>query len=89
MLNLGKGIETDSALLPSEILREVFSGVPSIGTLAGPNIAAEVLAGKYAEATLALKDLDQAAQIAKGFEASALHIRVVSDVRGVEVDAAF
>ena len=58
VLSVAKGIEAGSGLRMTEVLADVLPAAPSdsIGVLAGPNLAREVIAGHPSATTVAFAD---------------------------------
>jgi glycerol-3-phosphate dehydrogenase (NAD(P)+) len=82
-----KGLEQNSHMRVTEIVSEVLPGHPA-GVLAGPNIAAEVMAGYAAAATIAMPDENLASRLADLFRTSRFRVYSTTDVVGVEVAGA-
>ena len=87
-VNLGKGIEEGSSATPSEILSQECSDLRAFGSLVGPNIASEVAAGMYAQATLGLSEPGCLDAVAACFSTDTFRVETTTDVRGIEIGAA-
>ncbi len=87
-VNAGKGIEIDTWLRPSQILKNAIPQASSHGSLMGPNIAYEVAQDRYAEAVVALDNHDDSIQAARLFCTPHFKVRASNDVVGVEIGAA-
>lgn len=87
-VNLGKGIEEGSAATPSEILSQECGQLRAFGSLVGPNIASEVAAGMYAQATLALSEPAYLDAVAACFSTDTFRVQTTTDIRGIEIGAA-
>ena len=62
VVSLSKGLERDSHLRMTQVIKQVVPGHP-VAALTGPNIAAEILGGKAAAAVIATEDLEVAGAI--------------------------
>ena len=84
-ISLVKGFEvTDSgAELMTDVLEEML-GIP-FGVLSGANIANEVAAGQFCEATIGFSNLDQGLEWKRLFYTSYFHVSVIKDVKGPQV----
>lgn len=90
IVSASKGIENDTFLTMSGVLKECIPGVPeeNIAALSGPSFAKEV-AGKVPTAvTAASKDLDTAAFVQSVFAAPFFRVYTNDDVTGVELGGA-
>ncbi len=87
-----KGIENDTFLRMSEVIREVVERychfTPRIAVLSGPSFAREVVEGKPTAVTVASSDLALAAKVQKDFSDPRFRIYVNDDVIGVELGGA-
>ena len=88
VINLSKGLESDSWYGPSEVIAQVCSQLGYIGTLSGPNLAAEISAGKPASATLAVKNYWELAGIEKLFSSRNFHVGLSPHLTALEVAGA-
>ncbi|HYX52864.1 MAG TPA: NAD(P)H-dependent glycerol-3-phosphate dehydrogenase [Candidatus Limnocylindrales bacterium] len=84
-----KGIENDTLLRMSEVIREVVDRychfTPRIAVLSGPSFAREVAEGKPTAVTVAAPDIALAARVQKDFTDPRFRIYVNDDVIGVEL----
>lgn len=83
-----KGIETDTALLPHQIVNEILPAAFPRGALSGPSFAQEVARGLPTALTLASNDGEFAQHMAKALHHSRLRIYSSTDVVGVEIGGA-
>ncbi|MDN5858873.1 MAG: NAD(P)H-dependent glycerol-3-phosphate dehydrogenase [Pseudonocardia sp.] len=84
IVSLVKGLEAGTDLRMTEIVGQVLPGHPA-GVLAGPNIAREILDGYAAAATLAMPDINTAAQLAELFSTPRFRVYSSTDVVGAEL----
>ncbi len=87
VVSLSKGLERDSFLRMTEVIKQVLPGHPA-AALTGPNIAKEILAGKAAAAVVATEDLAVAAAIQKVVTRGVFRVYVNHDVIGCEIGGA-
>ena len=87
VVSLVKGLEQGSRRRMTEIVAEVMPGHPA-GVLAGPNIAAEVLRGYAAAATIAMPDQRSAEMLQELFRTKLFRVYTSTDVIGVELAGA-
>ncbi len=85
---LCKGFETETSLLPHQIVNELLPAAFPRGALTGPSFAQEVARGLPTALTLASGDSDFAQQAAKALHHSRLRIYSSTDVVGVEIGGA-
>ncbi len=85
-----KGIEMDSMLRMTEILREELSHIPPerFAVLSGPNIAREIAAGLPASTVVAAQDESVAREVQERLMSPAFRIYTHTDVIGVELAGA-
>lgn len=83
-----KGFEAQSAMLPHQIVREVYSETVPCGILSGPSFAQEVAQGLPTALTLASDDNAFARYIASEIHTAYLRIYSSNDVVGVETGGA-
>jgi len=87
-----KGVENDSLLRMSEIIREVLAehGIndPRIGALSGPSFAKEVACGDPTAITVGSRDSELAATVQKEFSDHTFRIYTNDDIVGVELGGA-
>ena len=90
LISLVKGIEADTHLRPTEVLRAEFDGHdPSlIGVLSGPNLAREVMAGHPSATVVALGDDVWAARIQTLIGSDRFRVYTNRDVTGCEIGGA-
>jgi glycerol-3-phosphate dehydrogenase (NAD(P)+) len=85
---LCKGFESDTAQLPHEIAAAELPQATPRGALSGPSFAQEVARGLPTALTLASRDGDFAARVARELHAQSLRIYSSDDLPGVEVAGA-
>ena len=87
IVSLAKGIENDTLMTMSRVLRDVLDDVPEekIGVLYGPSHAEEVAEGRPTTVVAAAPDERVAQQIQEGFMTTGLRVYVNTDVIGVEI----
>jgi len=85
---LCKGFETETSLLPHQIVTEILPAAFPRGALTGPSFAQEVARGLPTALTLASNDGVFAQQTAKALHHSRLRIYSSTDVVGVEIGGA-
>lgn len=89
IVSLMKGIERDTDRRASEVITEV-TGVPAqrIAVLSGPNLAAEIMAGQPAAATVACTDEDTARRVQHACHTFYFRPYTSTDVIGCELGGA-
>ena len=87
VVSLSKGLERDSHLRMTQVIKEVVPGHP-VAALTGPNVASEILAGKAAAAVVATEDLEVATAIQKVFMKGLFRVYTNDDVIGCELGGA-
>jgi glycerol-3-phosphate dehydrogenase (NAD(P)+) len=87
-VNLGKGLEEGTWARPSDILAQECLSLRAFGSLFGPNIASEVGAGLYTEATLALSSGPELEGVASCFTSPSFLVHTTTDYIGIEIGAA-
>jgi glycerol-3-phosphate dehydrogenase (NAD(P)+) len=87
VVSLSKGLERDSHLRMTQVIRQVVPGHP-VAALTGPNIASEILAGKAAAAVIATEDLEVASAIQAVFTRGVFRVYLNDDVIGCELGGA-
>ncbi len=87
LVSLSKGVEQESLLRMTEVLRESCPGHP-VGVLTGPNLAAEVVAGFPAAAVVAMDDPTIAPDIQRRLTTSWFRVYTNDDLVGSEVAGA-
>jgi glycerol-3-phosphate dehydrogenase (NAD(P)+) len=87
IVSLAKGIENDTLMTMSRVLRDVLDDVPEerIGVLYGPSHAEEVAEKRPTTVVAAAPDEQVAEQIQEGFMTEGLRVYVNTDVIGVEI----
>jgi glycerol-3-phosphate dehydrogenase (NAD(P)+) len=90
VVSAAKGIELDSLLRMSEILRAELPNLPPehLGILSGPNIAREIAAGLPATTVVAATAEDTARAVQEQLMAPSFRIYTHTDVTGVELAGA-
>lgn len=88
LLLAAKGIEAERFLRLSQVVQEVRPGTP-VAVLSGPNLAAEIAAGKPAAATVASSDAALARRVQAALAAPPFRVYTSTDVVGVELAGAF
>jgi glycerol-3-phosphate dehydrogenase (NAD(P)+) len=86
IINLSKGIERETLLLPSEILEEI-TGL-QVAVLSGPSFAKEVSKGLPTAVTLASRDRHQGLLIQDIFSSEKFRVYLHDDLIGVELGGA-
>jgi glycerol-3-phosphate dehydrogenase (NAD(P)+) len=87
VLSLAKGLEIDTFLRPTEIIRQVL-GVQHVAVLSGPSHAEEVSRGMPASLVAASADLDLARWLQQCFSSDRFRVYTSLDVVGVELAGA-
>ncbi len=87
VVSLTKGLERDSLLRMTQIVKEVLPGHPA-AALTGPNIAKEIIGGQAAASVIATEDLDVAAELQQVLRRGLLRIYTNHDVIGCELGGA-
>ena len=83
-----KGFEISTGRLPDQVAREVLGTGRLTAVLSGPTFAREVGAGLPTAMTIASRDADYAAQLARDFSTAAFRAYTSTDIIGVEVGGA-
>ncbi len=85
VVSLAKGLETNTHLRPSEVIKTVLPDV-AVGTLTGPSHAEEVARGQPAAMVLAVAGAEQTlSEVQTAFSGPALRIYTTDDVAGAEI----
>merc|ERR1712151_127667 len=79
----GLELEGGKLGLCSDLLRKLLGH--EVGVLMGANVANEVAAGEFCEATLGLKDITHGDTLLKLFDCQTFRVKVVDDIPGVEL----
>ena len=87
IVSVAKGIEVDTLLRPTDIIREC-TGAKSVACLSGPSIAPEIADGKPASVVVAATDPDVARRIQLGFSTSFFRVYTSDDLIGIELAGA-
>ncbi|HUC37414.1 MAG TPA: NAD(P)H-dependent glycerol-3-phosphate dehydrogenase [Acidimicrobiales bacterium] len=87
VVSLAKGLERDSLLRMTQVVKQVLPGHPA-AALTGPNISREIMAGKAAAAVVATEDLAVAGAIQKVVTRGLFRVYVNDDVIGCEIGGA-
>ncbi len=87
VVSLTKGLERDSLLRMTEIIKEVLPGHPA-AALTGPNIAREIMSGQAAASVIATEDLAVAGELQRILRRGLLRIYTNHDVIGCELGGA-
>lgn len=82
-----KGLETETGLLMTEVMREILPDHP-LGCLSGPTFAAEAVRDMPTAVTLAMEDQSQATAIARAIGTATFRPYVSEDVVGAEIGGA-
>lgn len=84
LISCSKGIEQDSLMLQSEIIKEELPSNP-IAILSGPSFASEVGKLLPASLNLACEDQELGIEIKQIFEKSNLSISLINDLKGAQI----
>jgi glycerol-3-phosphate dehydrogenase (NAD(P)+) len=87
-VSVAKGIEIDTLLRPSEIIRDVIGRDTPLAVLSGPNIAGEIARYLPATAVAASEDLSLATRVQDAFSTQWFRIYTNDDPLGVELAGA-
>jgi glycerol-3-phosphate dehydrogenase (NAD(P)+) len=87
VVSLTKGLEIDSFLRPTEMVRDVL-GPAQVAVLSGPSHAEEVSRGKPTTVVVASEDLDFARRLQAHFHTERFRVYTNLDVVGVELAGA-
>ncbi len=87
IISLTKGLERDSLLRMTEVIKEVVPGHPA-AALTGPNLAKEIMAGQAAASVIATEDLAVARALQRVFQTGLFRIYVNDDIIGCEMGGA-
>lgn len=83
-----KGLEPETALLPSQVAESVLGGQRPTAVLSGPSFAGEVGRGMPTAVTIASTDAEFARDMAGAFHDGVFRVYTAADVVGVGVGAA-
>ncbi len=87
VVSLAKGLEPDSHLRMTQVIREVIPEHRA-GVLTGPNLAKEIMAGFAAASVISFEDADVAQQLRGVFHSGLFRVYTNSDVVGCELGGA-
>jgi glycerol-3-phosphate dehydrogenase (NAD(P)+) len=87
VVSLSKGLERDSLLRMTQVIKEVLPGHPA-AALTGPNLAKEIMAGMAAASVIATEDLTVAAALQVFFSRGLMRVYTNHDVIGCEIGGA-
>ncbi len=87
VVSLAKGLEQDSHLRMTEVIRELLPEHRA-GVLTGPNLAKEIMAGFAAASVVAFEDADVARQLQDVFHSGGFRVYTNHDVVGCELGGA-
>ena len=88
VVSLTKGLEAESLLRMTEVIKEVLPGRPA-AALSGPNLAKEIMAGQAAASVIATEDLDVASEALQSvFQQGLFRVYTNHDVIGCEMGGA-
>lgn len=88
IVSLTKGLEQDTLLRMTQIIREELPGHPA-AALSGPNIAREIMDGHAAASVIATEDLDVATALQRELQRNLLRLYTNHDVVGCELGGVF
>jgi glycerol-3-phosphate dehydrogenase (NAD(P)+) len=88
IVSVTKGIENETLLCPSQIIRDVVGEKAQVVVLSGPTIAEEIAKKMPATATAASKDERLAGAVQETFNTSYFRVYRNSDIKGVELAGA-
>jgi len=84
IVSLTKGLEKDSDLRMTEVIKQVLPGHP-VGVLTGPNLAREIMAGQAAASVIAMEDEIIVGELQKVFNSGLFRVYTNDDVIGCEL----
>lgn len=84
IVSLTKGLEINTGMRMSEIIKDVLPGHP-VGVLSGPNLAREVMAGSAAASVIAMKDPVIIKELQKLFNVGLFRVYSNHDLIGCEL----
>jgi len=87
-VSVTKGIENDTLLCPTQILREILGPAHPLAVLSGPTIADELARGLPATAAAASYNMELACRIQETFSTPAFRVYTNDDLLGVELAGA-
>ncbi len=87
LVSLAKGLEPETNLRMTEVIREVLPD-HGAGALTGPNLAKEIMAGMAAASVIAFEDREVARQVQSVFNSGLFRVYTNPDVIGCELGGA-
>ncbi|MFT5026678.1 MAG: glycerol-3-phosphate dehydrogenase (NAD(P)+) [Ilumatobacter sp.] len=87
IVSLTKGLEGDSMMRMTEVIKDVLPGRPA-AALSGPNLAKEIMAGQAAASVIATEDLEVASALQAVFQQGLFRVYKNHDVIGCEMGGA-
>ncbi|MFK7935668.1 MAG: NAD(P)H-dependent glycerol-3-phosphate dehydrogenase [Saprospiraceae bacterium] len=87
IISLSKGIERGTNMRMTQIIESIMPGHPA-GTLTGPNLAREIMAGQAAASVIAMVDDHISASLQKLFSTGLFRVYTNTDVIGCELGGA-
>ena len=84
VISLTKGLELDTRMRMTEIIKEVLPGHP-VGVLTGPNLAREIIAGQAAASVIAMEDEIIVQELQELFRSGLFRVYTNDDVIGCEL----
>ena len=84
VISLTKGLELDTRLRMTEIIKQVLPGHP-VGVLTGPNLAREIMAGQAAAGVVAMEDEIIVQELQALFRSGLFRVYTNDDVVGCEL----
>ncbi|MFT7287807.1 MAG: glycerol-3-phosphate dehydrogenase (NAD(P)+) [Halieaceae bacterium] len=84
IVSLTKGLELDTGLRMTEIIKDLMPGHP-IGVLTGPNLAREIMAGQAAASVIAMEDEIIVRSLQQIFNSGLFRVYTNTDVVGCEL----
>ena len=87
IISLAKGIEMETNLRMTEVIKEILPGHPA-GVLTGPNLAKEINLGKAAASVIAMVDKTIAKKLQSVFNSGLFKVYTNNDVIGCELGGA-
>jgi glycerol-3-phosphate dehydrogenase (NAD(P)+) len=87
IISLAKGLEMETGMRMTEIIKEEMPGHPA-GVLTGPNLAKEIHSGKAAAAVIAMVDKTIAKKLQTVFNSGLFRVYTNNDVIGCELGGA-
>lgn len=90
LISATKGIETDTLLLPTEVIEDVLGEDwhPLVGTISGPSFAREVVRGLPTAVSLAAGDISLAVEAQAVFSSESFRVYTNPDVIGLQIGGA-